>query len=37
MQTMTHRMDKQHGPTVENKEVYSITCDKPEQKRVQER
>ena len=25
----TYRMDKQQGPTVEQRELYSISCDKP--------
>ena len=29
MQTGTQRMDKQQDPTVEHKELYSISCDKP--------
>ena len=29
MQTGIHRMDKQQGPTVQHREVYSISCDKP--------
>ena len=28
MQTLTHRMDTQ-GPTVEHRELYSVSCDKP--------
>ena len=24
-----YRMDKQQGPTVEHRELYSISCDKP--------
>lgn len=28
MQTTTYQMDKQ-GPTVENRELYSVTCDIP--------
>ena len=29
LQTSTYRMDKQQGPTVEHRELYSISCDKP--------
>ena len=29
MQTITYRMDKQQGPTVQHKEPYSISWDKP--------
>ena len=29
MQTIMYRMDKQQGPTVEHRELYSISCDKP--------
>ena len=29
MQTITNRMDKQQGPTVQQRELYSMTCDKP--------
>ena len=29
MQTIIYRMDKQHGPTVEHRELYSISCNKP--------
>ena len=28
-QTITYRMDKQKGPTVQHRELYSISCDKP--------
>ena len=28
-QTIIHRMDKQQGPTVWHRELYSISCDKP--------
>ena len=24
-----HRMDKQQGPTIEHRELYPISCDKP--------
>ena len=29
MRTITHRMDKQQGPTVEHRELHSISCNKP--------
>ena len=29
MQTIMYRMDKQQGPTVQHRELYSISCDKP--------
>ena len=29
MQTIIQRMDKQQGPIVQQKELYSISCDKP--------
>ena len=29
MQTIIYRMDKQQRPTVEHRELYSISCDKP--------
>ena len=29
MQTVIQRMDKQQGPTVQHRELYSISCDKP--------
>ena len=28
MQTIIYRMDTQQGPTVEHRELYSISCDK---------
>ena len=34
MQTIIYRMDKQQGPTVEHRELYLISCDKPEWKRI---
>ena len=34
MQTITYRLDKQQGPTVEHRELYSISCDKPSWKRI---
>ena len=33
MQTVIYRMDKQ-GPTVQHRELYSISCDKPQWKRI---
>ena len=29
MQTIMYRMDKQQSPTVQHRELYSISCDKP--------
>ena len=29
MQAFIYRMDKQRGPTVQHRELYSISCDKP--------
>ena len=29
MQTIIYRMDKQQGPTIQYRELYSISCDKP--------
>ena len=29
MQTSIYRMDKQQGPTVQHRELYLISCDKP--------
>ena len=29
MQTIIYRMDKQQGPTVEHRELYSVSCDEP--------
>ena len=34
MQTMIYRMDKQQGPTVQHRELYSISCDKQYWKRI---
>ena len=34
MQTIIYRMDKQQGPTVYHRELYSISCDKPQWKRI---
>ena len=34
MQTIIYRMEKQQGPTVQHRELYSIPCDKPEWKRT---
>ena len=33
-ESWTQRMGKQQGPTVEHRELYSISCDKPEWKRI---
>ena len=32
MQTIIYRMDKQQGPTVQHRELYSISCDKTQLK-----
>ena len=37
MQAIIYRMDEQQGPTVEHRELYSISCDKPEWKRIFEK
>ena len=37
MQTITHKIDKPHGPTVQHREWYSVSCDKPEWKRILKR
>ena len=29
MQTVINKMDKQQGPAVQHRELYSISCDKP--------
>ena len=34
MQTITYRMDKQ-GPTVQHRALYSISCNKPGWKRIE--
>ena len=34
MQPLVYRMDTQQGPTVEHRELYSISCDKPSWKRI---
>ena len=36
MQTIIYRMDKQ-GPTIWHREAYSISCDKPQWKRIRKR
>ena len=33
-QTITFRMDKPQGPNVQHKELYSVTHDKPQWKRI---
>ena len=35
-QTIVYRMGKQHDPTKQHREVYSISCDKPYWKRITE-
>ena len=37
MQAIKSRMDKQEGPTVEDRELYSLSGDKPQWKRVGKR
>ena len=37
MQTSIYRMDRQQGPTVEPRELHSLSSDKPQWKRVGER
>ena len=37
MQTIIYRMDKQQGPTVKCRELYSISCDKTYQKGIWKR
>ena len=32
MHTITYRIDKQQGPTVQHRELYLISCDEPEWK-----
>ena len=34
MQLIIRRMDTQQGPTVEHRELYPISCDKPSWKRI---
>ena len=34
MQAFIYGMDKQQGPTVEHRALYSIPCDKPSWKRI---
>ena len=34
LQTIIYRMDKQQGPTVEHRRLYSISCDKPQGTRI---
>ena len=29
VQTIMYKMDKKQGPTVQHRELYSISCDKP--------
>ena len=35
MQTIICRMDKQQGPTVQQRELYSISCNKPQWKKYE--
>ena len=35
LKTITYGIDKPPGPTVEHRELYSISCDKPQWKRIQ--
>ena len=37
MQTSIHRMNKQQGPTIEHRELYSIFCNKPKWKRIRKK
>ena len=34
MQTIVYRVDKQQGPAGQHEELYSISCDKQQQKRI---
>ena len=34
MQTIMHTVDKQQGPTVQHRELYSVFCDKSQWKRI---
>ena len=34
MQNIIYIVDKQQGPTVQHKELYSISCDKPSWERI---
>ena len=34
MQIGVYRIDKQQGPTVEHRELYSISCEKPKCERI---
>ena len=34
MQAIIQRMDKQQGPTIYHREPYSVSCDKPQWKRI---
>ena len=34
MQTIINRMDTQQGPTVWHRELYLVSCDKPQWKRI---
>ena len=37
MQTNIYRMDKQQGPTVYHRELCSVSCDKPQRRRIRRR
>ena len=37
MQTGIYRMAKQQGPTIEHRELHSISCDKSKWKRIQKK
>ena len=34
MKTIIYIMDKQQGPTVQHRKLYSISCDNPQWKRI---
>ena len=34
METSIYRTEKQQGPSVQNRELYSMPCDKPQWKRT---
>ena len=35
MQTSIYKMDKQQGPTVQRRELYLLSCDKPQWKKCE--
>ena len=37
MRALLHGMDQQQDPTVEHRKLYSITCDKSQQKRIKKK